>query len=96
MTVKRAANHPGSEAPQDRPWQIMLTGHGLEQIDAGTRTLEADIAEMQVNAAALAKAGASKLLTVVGASASLPARIRPGPLASGMGSGMTPRRDRRW
>ncbi len=26
-----------SEAPRDRPWQIMLTGHGLEQIDAGTR-----------------------------------------------------------
>lgn len=30
-----------SEAPQDRPWQIMLTGHGIERIDARTRqTLE--------------------------------------------------------
>jgi hypothetical protein len=26
-----------SKAPRDRPWQIMLTGQGLEQIDAGTR-----------------------------------------------------------
>jgi hypothetical protein len=26
-----------SKAPRDRPWQIMLIGQGLEQIDAGTR-----------------------------------------------------------
>jgi hypothetical protein len=26
-----------SKAPRDRPWQIMLAGQGLEQIDAGTR-----------------------------------------------------------
>jgi hypothetical protein len=42
------------------------------------------------------KARGSKSPTVVGASASSPARIRPGPLASGTGSGMTPRRGRRW
>ena len=35
-----------SEAPRDRPWQIMLTGHGLEQIDAGTRQALEQILEL--------------------------------------------------
>jgi hypothetical protein len=35
-----------SEAPRDRPWQIMLTGHGLEQIDAGTREALEQILEL--------------------------------------------------
>jgi hypothetical protein len=35
-----------SEAPRDRPWQIMLTGHGLEKIDAGTRQALEQILEL--------------------------------------------------
>ncbi len=35
-----------SEATQDRPWQIMLTGHGLEQINAGTRQALEQILEL--------------------------------------------------
>ena len=34
--MSRAAKHT-SEAPRERPWQIMLTGPSLEQIDAATR-----------------------------------------------------------
>ena len=35
-----------SEAPRERPWQIMLTGHGLEHIDAGTRQALEQILEL--------------------------------------------------
>jgi hypothetical protein len=35
-----------SEAPRDRPWQIMLTGHGLEKIDVGTRQALEQILEL--------------------------------------------------
>jgi hypothetical protein len=35
-----------SEAPRDRPWQIMLTGPGLEKIDAGTRQALEQILEL--------------------------------------------------
>ena len=35
-----------SETPRDRPWQIMLTGHGLEHIDAGTRQALEQILEL--------------------------------------------------
>ncbi len=34
--MSRATKDP-SEAPRERPWQIMLTGPSLEQIDAATR-----------------------------------------------------------
>ena len=34
------------EAPRDRPWQIMLTGHGLEHIGAGTRQALEQILEL--------------------------------------------------
>lgn len=34
--MSRAAKDT-SEAPRERPWQIMLTGPSLEQIDAATR-----------------------------------------------------------
>jgi hypothetical protein len=34
--MSRAAKDT-SEAPRERPWQIMLTGPRLEQIDAATR-----------------------------------------------------------
>jgi hypothetical protein len=35
-----------SEPTRDRPWQIMLTGHGLDQIDAGTRQALEQILEL--------------------------------------------------
>jgi hypothetical protein len=35
-----------SEPTRDRPWQIMLTGHGLEQMDAGTRQALEQILEL--------------------------------------------------
>jgi hypothetical protein len=44
--MKRGANIPVSEAPRHRPWQIMFTGHGLEQIDAGTRQVLEQILEL--------------------------------------------------
>ena len=34
------------EPTRDRPWQIMLTGHGLEQIDGGTRQALEQILEL--------------------------------------------------
>jgi hypothetical protein len=34
------------ETSRDRPWQIMLTGHRLEQIDAGTRQALEQILEL--------------------------------------------------
>jgi hypothetical protein len=34
--ISRAAKDT-SEAPRERPWQIMLTGPSLEQVDAATR-----------------------------------------------------------
>jgi hypothetical protein len=34
------------EAPRDRPWQIMLTGHGLEHIGARTRQALEQILEL--------------------------------------------------
>ncbi len=37
MTVKRGANVPVSEATRERPWQILLTGKDLGQIDEATR-----------------------------------------------------------
>jgi len=46
MTVKRAANHPGSEATRKRPWQILLTGEGITQIDGATRQALEDILEL--------------------------------------------------
>jgi hypothetical protein len=37
MELMSRAAKDTSEAPRERPWQIMLTGPSLEQIDAATR-----------------------------------------------------------
>ena len=37
MELMSRATKDTSEAPRERPWQIMLTGPSLEQVDAATR-----------------------------------------------------------
>ena len=44
MTMKRG--EPVSETTRERPWQILLTGEGIAQIDAATRQALEDILEL--------------------------------------------------
>lgn len=44
--MKRGANISVSEATQDRPWQLLLTGEGIAQIDAATRQALEGILEL--------------------------------------------------
>lgn len=48
MTVKRG-EHPMSEASRDRPWQILLTGKDIGQIDEATREALGRILELFTN-----------------------------------------------
>jgi hypothetical protein len=42
----KRGEHSASEAIRERPWQILLTGEGIEQIDAATRQALEDILEL--------------------------------------------------
>jgi hypothetical protein len=44
--MKRGANISGSEATRERPWQILLTGEGIAQIDGATRQALEDILDL--------------------------------------------------
>jgi len=44
--TKPGANIPGSEPTRERPWQILLTGEGVAQIDEATRQALEDILEL--------------------------------------------------
>jgi hypothetical protein len=44
--MKRGANIPVSEAARDRPWQLLITGDAIAQIDAATRRALEDILEL--------------------------------------------------
>ena len=50
--MSRAAKDT-SEAPRERPWQIMLTGPSLEQVDAATRQALERILELLTEAGGL-------------------------------------------
>jgi hypothetical protein len=44
--MRRDANIPATEATRDRPWQLLLTGEGIAQIDAATRQALESILEL--------------------------------------------------
>jgi hypothetical protein len=44
--MKRGANIPGSQATRERPWQLLLTGKDIGQIDGATRQAFEQILEL--------------------------------------------------